>query len=70
MELAAEAHPEVILADFTNYLCGPEICPAFIGGMYPYLDDDHLVRTFVMTLLPVWKDLLTRATILSRATNN
>jgi hypothetical protein len=70
MELASRGHSKVILADFTEYFCGPKICPALIGGVYPYKDDDHVVRTYVMTLVPVWDVLLRQALSLKAATAN
>ena len=61
MELATHQHPDVILADFTNYFCAADVCPALIGGIYPYRDDDHVLSIYADTLTPVWSDLLARA---------
>jgi len=61
MELATHSHPKVILADFTDYFCVEQICPALIGGIYPYRDDDHVLSIYADTLTPVWSELLARA---------
>lgn len=61
MELATQQHPNVILADFTEYFCVKEICPALIGGIYLYRDDDHVLSVYADTLTPVWSDLMARA---------
>lgn len=61
MEMAAREHPNVILADFTDYFCIHEICPALIGGIYPYRDDDHVLSTYADTLTPIWSNLMAKA---------
>ncbi len=62
MELASRQYPSVILADFTNYFCLSQICPALIGGIYPYRDDDHVLSNYADTVAPVWSKLLVKAT--------
>ncbi|WP_448851025.1 acyltransferase family protein [Corynebacterium sp. 335C] len=46
------AYPDSLQVDFTDVLCGPEKCPAVIGNLWVYRDDDHLATTFVKTLAP------------------
>ena len=58
MELAMGQSTNFTLANFTDYFCNQTICPALVGGLYPYKDDDHAVATFVKTLIPVWDTLL------------
>lgn len=61
MALAAQQHPNVLLADFTKYFCVEKVCPALIGGIYPYRDDDHVLSIYADTLTPVWAELLAKA---------
>ena len=38
--------------DFTDYLCGPEHCPAVIGNVVVYRGGYRLTDTYVRTLAP------------------
>jgi len=42
----------VTLLDFTDYLCGPDFCPAVIGNVLVYRDRHHLSATYVRTIGP------------------
>ena len=44
----------LFLADFTDLYCSDTTCPAIIGGVNVYRDDDgHLTTTFISTLVPI-----------------
>ncbi|WP_010138047.1 acyltransferase family protein [Oceanicola sp. S124] len=56
--LAAE-YPRLSVVDVGEQLCGPDICPATRdGGLSLYVDDNHLSRTTVMSMLPFWQGSL------------
>jgi hypothetical protein len=40
------------LVDMTEFYCGPNTCPAVIGGVMVYRDHTHLTATYVTTLAP------------------
>ncbi len=46
------ANPLVTTVDMTDLLCFDGWCPAVIGGVIPYLDDNHLARDYVATMSP------------------
>lgn len=41
--------------DLTDYLCGPDVCSGVIGNVLAYIDHDHLGRTYVETMAPVFE---------------
>ncbi|WP_181781243.1 acyltransferase family protein [Pseudonocardia pini] len=43
----------VSFLDYTDYYCGPQTCPAEIGNVLVYQDDNHLTATFMTSLSPV-----------------
>ncbi|MGO1385310.1 MAG: acyltransferase family protein [Arachnia sp.] len=45
--------PYVDYFDYTNYLCGPESCPAVIGNIVVYYDERHLSATFSRSFGPI-----------------
>lgn len=45
----------VIYADLSDYFCDEESCPAVIGNVIVYRDDNHLTTAYVKTLAPVLK---------------
>lgn len=46
------ADPLFTTVDMTDLLCFGGWCPAVIGGVIPYLDDNHLTRDYVATMSP------------------
>ncbi len=38
--------------DLTDGMCGPDHCPAVVGNVVVYADDNHLHGAFVLTLVP------------------
>ena len=46
--------PDLYLADFTDLFCTASTCPAVIGGVNVYRDDEgHLTTTIISTLYPL-----------------
>ncbi|MHA7262554.1 acyltransferase family protein [Arthrobacter sp. TMN-37] len=52
--LQAEA-PNIRLMDFTDLICGPETCPAVVGGVRVYIDDNHVSASYMRSLLPEFR---------------
>jgi hypothetical protein len=61
-ELLAEEAPyesmpdipsNVTFLDFSDSYCGPTICPAVIGNVLVYKDDNHVSATYIATMVPV-----------------
>ncbi|WP_257513270.1 acyltransferase family protein [Microbacterium sp. zg.Y909] len=52
----------VAVADLTAYLCPNGTCPAVIGGVVVYLDDNHLTRSYAQTLAPRVREEIARLT--------
>ncbi|MFD7658727.1 acyltransferase family protein [Actinosynnema sp. NPDC059797] len=50
--------PNVSFADFSDYICEDETCPAIIGNVFVYLDDNHLSATYAATLAPFLEAVL------------
>jgi peptidoglycan/LPS O-acetylase OafA/YrhL len=53
--------PEVGLLDLTNAFCGTDSCPAVIGNVLVYIDDDHISPTYSRTLAPELERRLVKA---------
>ena len=47
---AVEDEPEVAYLDTSRLLCGPEECAPVVGGVYVYMDSNHVSRTYVRTM--------------------
>jgi hypothetical protein len=45
--------PNVAFVDTADLLCGPQRCPAEVGNVLVYMDDNHVSATFAATLAPV-----------------
>jgi len=43
----------VTFLDFSDSYCGPEVCPAVIGNVLVYKDDNHVSATYIATMAPV-----------------
>ncbi|MBD7957220.1 acyltransferase [Microbacterium sp. Sa4CUA7] len=56
------ADEHVAVADLTGYLCPDGACPAVIGGVVVYLDDNHLTRSYAQTLAPRLREEIARLT--------
>lgn len=44
--------------DLTAYICPDGVCPAVIGNVYVYLDDNHLTATYATTLSAMMREQL------------
>lgn len=51
----------VIFADLTDYFCTDTTCPAVIGNVIVYRDDNHITATYAKTLAPALKEPLAEA---------
>ncbi|CAM3194222.1 O-acetyltransferase OatA [Arthrobacter ulcerisalmonis] len=51
----AVALPNVSFLDFTPYFCPEGICAPIIGNVIVYKDDNHVTRSYLMTLAPVFE---------------
>ena len=47
--------PRTKFLDFTDYLCDASDCPAVIGNVIVYKDDNHLTRSYMNTLTPIFE---------------
>jgi peptidoglycan/LPS O-acetylase OafA/YrhL len=53
VDAAAAFGPDLVeVLDFTDAICGREVCRGIVGSVVAYFDDDHLSATFVETLAP------------------
>ncbi|PPB50786.1 acyltransferase [Arthrobacter pityocampae] len=52
-ELLGQA-PNVAFLDFTDYLCRDEVCPAVIGNVFVYIDDNHVSASYLRSMLPIF----------------
>lgn len=61
----AYIRPGVATVDMTDFICKETSCPAIIGNVFVYLDDNHLTTTYTRTMAPMLKPRLIDA--ISRA---
>ena len=54
--------PGLSLLDMTDSLCTKTSCPAQVGNMYVYLDDNHVSATYAGTMADVFESRLLAAT--------
>lgn len=54
-EAVAASLPDTKFLDFTDYLCDDKNCPAIIGNVIVYKDDNHITRTYMESLAPVFQ---------------
>jgi SGNH domain (fused to AT3 domains) len=47
---AVEDEPDVAYLDTSRLLCDAEQCAPVVGGMYVYMDSNHVSRTYVRTM--------------------
>jgi len=57
---ATQALPGSALIDFSDTYCDDTTCPAVIGNVIVYRDDNHITRTFSLTLAPALSEHLQR----------
>lgn len=56
------ALPGVSFLDFTDYFCDDTYCPAVVGNVIVYKDDNHPTRTFMESLEPYFEQEFMAAT--------
>lgn len=54
--------PGLHLVDLSDFICAAGTCPAVVGNVYVYKDDNHLTKTYVQTLIPIFEQRLLAAT--------
>ena len=47
--------PGTTFLDFTDYFCGDIYCPAVIGNVIVYKDDNHVTRSYMNTFTPIFE---------------
>ncbi|MFJ5959386.1 acyltransferase family protein [Pseudarthrobacter oxydans] len=50
------------LMDLSDFICARGICPGVVGNVYVYKDDNHLTRTYVESMIPMFEQRLLAAT--------
>lgn len=55
------ARPGLATVDMTDKICLDDSCPAIIGNVFVYLDDNHLTSTYARTMAPALEPRLTSA---------
>ena len=48
--------PNVSFIDTAPAICDPELCPAEVGNVLVYMDDNHLTATYAETMAPLFAD--------------
>lgn len=54
--------PRLHLLDMSDFICANGTCPAVVGNVYVYKDDNHLTKTYVQTMIPMFEKRLLAAT--------
>ncbi|TVR21836.1 MAG: acyltransferase [Ilumatobacter sp.] len=55
-ELTGVVPDSTYLIDLTDYFCSEERCPAVVGNVLVYRDDNHISDTYARTLAPILVD--------------
>ncbi|WP_281444851.1 SGNH hydrolase domain-containing protein, partial [Paenarthrobacter nicotinovorans] len=55
------------LMDMSDFICEQGTCPAVVGNVYVYKDDNHLTKTYVQSMIPMFEERLLAATGWSRS---
>jgi peptidoglycan/LPS O-acetylase OafA/YrhL len=54
--------PKLALMDMSDFICANGTCPAVVGNVYVYKDDNHLTKTYVQSMIPMFERRLLAAT--------
>lgn len=54
--------PRLRLMDLSDFICAGGICPAVVGNVYVYKDDNHLTKTYVQSMIPMFEQRLLAVT--------
>ena len=60
-QIAAGAESGIPVLDFTDFYCRDDVCPAVVGSVIVYRDDNHLGGTFSRSLAPYLEEKLRAA---------
>ncbi len=52
-QVTAAEETNVPLVDLTDWICGPELCPAVVNDLLVWRDTHHLTATYARYLAPV-----------------
>ncbi|MFJ4026338.1 acyltransferase family protein [Paenarthrobacter sp. NPDC089989] len=52
----------LFLMDMSDFICEQGTCPAVVGNVYVYKDDNHLTKTYVQSMIPMFEERLLAAT--------
>ena len=58
----AQSLPGTTFLDFSDYFCNDTICPAVIGNVIVYKDDNHVTATYMKSLTPIFEKEFQAAT--------
>jgi peptidoglycan/LPS O-acetylase OafA/YrhL len=61
-DAAAQKLSSTLFMDLTNYFCSDDFCPAVIGNVVVYKDDNHVTRSYMQTLTPYFEKEFLSAT--------
>ncbi|MBP2413732.1 peptidoglycan/LPS O-acetylase OafA/YrhL [Arthrobacter stackebrandtii] len=61
-DAVAGSLPETTFVDFTDYFCDATTCPAVIGNVIVYKDDNHVTSSYLKTMTPIFERELHTAT--------
>ncbi|WP_051579408.1 acyltransferase family protein [Pseudonocardia acaciae] len=57
----SDVPPNVLFLDFSDYYCDPEMCPAVIGNILVYKDDNHLSATYLTSMAGIVENAIDSA---------
>jgi hypothetical protein len=55
-------YPGLSILDMTDLICNGGECPGVVGNTFVYLDNNHLSKTYVATMAPMFKERWLAAT--------
>ncbi|MDJ0321339.1 acyltransferase family protein [Pseudarthrobacter sp. PS3-L1] len=50
------------LMDMSDFFCAEGVCPAVVGNIFVYKDDSHLTKSYVESMVPMFRERLLAAT--------
>jgi peptidoglycan/LPS O-acetylase OafA/YrhL len=60
-EQTPDLPPNVYFLDMSDALCDPEQCPAVVGNVLVYMDDNHVTATYMRSMAPMVEERLDQA---------
>ncbi len=61
-DAAADRLPGTRFIDLSRYFCADTFCPAIIGNVVVYKDDNHVTRSYMLTMAPFFEQEFLAAT--------